>query len=181
MPNFTASVVIAHPAQVVWDYIIHPDNISNVLPGIVSVDAGKEPPYVRGDLWHGVSRSFGITDNWTGIFVRVDAPRVMEFRITESRFPPSTTTTDTLEEVADGTRYTCHVTGNPPFGGPVGRLVDAVMSRVAQRILARHQTQLPAHIDASVRERVDTQSYALAFDVDVVPNRNSTTSPSAMT
>ena len=89
MPNFTASVVIAHPARVVWDYIIHPDNISNVLPGIVSVDAGKEPPYVPGDLWHGVSRSFGITDNWTGIFVRVDAPRVMEFRIAETRWKGS--------------------------------------------------------------------------------------------
>jgi len=96
--NVTASVVIAHPAQVIWDYIIHPDNIANVLPGIVSVDAGKEPPYVPGDLWHGVSRSFGITTEWTGVFTRVDIPSVMEFRTTESRFP--ITTTDTLEEVA---------------------------------------------------------------------------------
>jgi carbon monoxide dehydrogenase subunit G len=39
MSNVTASVLIDHPAQVVWDYIIHPDNIANVLPGIVSVDA----------------------------------------------------------------------------------------------------------------------------------------------
>src|SRR5882757_167321 len=151
MPNVTASVVIAHPAQVIWDYIIHPDNIANVLPGIVSVDAGKEPPYVPGDLWHGVSRSFGITTEWTGVFTRVDIPRVMEFRTTESRFP--ITTTDTLEEVAGGTRYTCHVTGDPPFGGPVGRLIDAVMSRVSQRMLAKHLAQLPAHIDATVREK----------------------------
>lgn len=151
MPNVTASVVIAHPAQVVWDYIIHPDNIGNVLPGIVSVDAGKEPPYVPGDLWHGVSRSFGITNAWTGVFTRVDIPNLMEFRTTESRFP--LTTTDTLEEVAGGTRYTCHVTGDPPFGGPVGRLVDAVMSGVSQRILAKHLAQLPAYVDASVREK----------------------------
>jgi uncharacterized protein YndB with AHSA1/START domain len=151
MPNVTASVVIAHPVQVVWDYIIHPDNISNVLPGIVSVDAGKEPPYAPGDLWHGVSRSFGITNEWTGVFTRVDNPNVMEFRTTESRFP--ITTTDTLEEVAGGTRYTCHVTGEAVFGGPVGRLVDAVMSRVSQRMLAKHLAQLPAHIDASVREK----------------------------
>jgi len=150
MPNVTASVVIAHPAQVVWDYLIHPDNISNVLPGIVSVDADKEPPYVPGDLWHGVSRSFGVTNEWKGAFTRVDTPNVMEFRTTESRFP--ITTTDTLEAVADGTLYTCHVTGDPPFGGPVGRLVDAVMSRLSRRMLAKHLAQLPAHIDAAVRE-----------------------------
>lgn len=146
MPNVTASVVIAHPAQVVWDYIIHPNNIANVLPGIVSVDAGKEPPYVPGDVWHGVSRSFGMTNRWTGVFTRVDVPRVMEFRTIESRLP--ITTTDTLEEVADGTRYTCHVTGEPAFGGPIGRLVDAVMSRAMRRPLTRQLAGLPAHIDA---------------------------------
>lgn len=151
MPNFKASVIIAHPPQVVWDYIIHPDNISTVLPGIVSVDAGKEPPYGPGDLWRVVSRSFGLTNAWTGAFTRVEIPNVMEFRITESKFPM--TTIDTLEAITGGTRYTCHVTGDPPFGGPIGRLVHAVMSRVAQRILARHQAHLPAHIDASVREK----------------------------
>jgi hypothetical protein len=85
------------------------------------------------------------------VFTRVDIPNVMEFQTTESRFP--ITTTDTLEEVAGGTRYTCHVTGDPPFGGPVGRLIDAVMSRVSQRMLAKHLAPLPAHIDATVREK----------------------------
>lgn len=149
MPNITASVVIAHAPQVVWDYIIHPDNIGNVLPGIVSVDAGKEPPYAPGDLWHGVSRSLGITDTWTGVFVRVEAPRVMEFRITKSRFP--STTTDTLEEVPGGTRYTYRITGEPALGGSLGRMLDAVLSRVLQRVLAKHQAKLPAHIDAWAR------------------------------
>ena len=146
MPNVTASVVVAHPTQVVWDYIIHPDNIGNVLPGIVSVDAGKEPPYAPGDVWHGVSKSFGLTNRWTGVFTRVDEPRVMEFRTTESRFP--ITTTDTLDEVAGGTRYTCRVTGEPAFGGPLGQVLDAAMSRLMQRSLAKHLAGLPAHIDA---------------------------------
>jgi hypothetical protein len=144
-------VIFAHPAQVVWDYIIHPDNICNVLPGIISVDAGKEPPYAPGDLWHGVSRSLGVTDRWTGVFIRVDAPRLMEFRITESRFP--STTTDTLEEVSGGTRYTCRITGEPALGGRVGRLIDAVVSKAIQRALARHQAKLPAHIDAWVLQK----------------------------
>ena|SRR5690348_7498469 len=151
MPNFKASVVIGHPAQVVWDYIIHPDHIANVLPGIVSVDAGKEPPYAPGDVWRGVSRTFGVTDRWTGVFVRADVPRVMEFRVDDSRFP--STTTDTLEDVPGGTRYTCHITGDPPFGGPIGRLADTVLSKVAQRMLARHQARLPAHIDAYVSNK----------------------------
>lgn len=151
MPNVTASIVIAHQAQLVWDYIIHPDNLSNVLPGIVSVDAGKEPPYAPGDLWHGVSRSFGITNEWTGVFTKVDAPKVMEFRITESRFP--VTTIDTLDEGPGGTCYTCHVTGEPALGGPIGRLFDAVMSRAMKRALAKHQAKLPAHIDAWVSSR----------------------------
>ena len=155
MPNATASVVVAHPAQLVWDYISHPDNLSNVLPGIVSVDTGgKEPPYVPGDLWHGVSRSFGITNEWTGIFTRVDAPKVMEFRLTESKVPAATT--DTLEQVAGGTRYTCHVTGDPSLGGPLGRLVDALVSRVIQRALAKHLAHLPAHIDAWVLQNSKT-------------------------
>jgi hypothetical protein len=128
MPNVTSSVVISHLPQVVWDYIVHPDHIGNVLPGIVSVDACKEPPYSPGDVWHGVSRSLGITDKWTGVFIRADAPKVMEFRLTESRFP--TTTTDTLED------------------GPIGRMVDGALSRVIQRALAKHQSKLPAHIDA---------------------------------
>lgn len=151
MPNFKASVIVNHPAQVVWDYIIHPANLSNVLPGIVSVDAGKEPPYAPGDLWHGVSRSFGIVDRWTGVFTRIEVPRTMVFRITDSRFPM--TTTDTLEGVEGGTRYTCHVTGDSPFGRLVGRLADAVLSKVAQRMLVRHQAHLPAHIDAAVRTK----------------------------
>jgi hypothetical protein len=164
---------------VVWDYTIHPGNISNVLPGIVSVDAGKEPPYVPGDLWHGVSRSFGITDNWTGIFVRADAPRVMEFRITESRFP--STTTDTLEEVAGGTRYACHVTGDPPFRGPVGRLLEQSCLESLSGYWHDTKHSFPRISTHPCGRRVDTQSYAFAFDIDVVPNRNSTTSPSAMT
>lgn len=148
MPNVSSSVVIAHPPQVVWDYIIHPDNIGSVLPGILSVDAGKEPPYAPGDVWHGVSRTLGITDKWTGVFMRADAPKVMEFRITESRFP--STTTDTLEEVPGGTRYTCQITGEAALRGPIGQMVDGALSRVIQRVLAKHQSKLPAHIDAWV-------------------------------
>jgi uncharacterized protein YndB with AHSA1/START domain len=145
MPNVTASVVIAHPAQLVWDYIIHPDNLSNVLPGIVSVDAGKEPPYAPGDLWHGVSRSFGITNKWTGVFTTVDAPHLMEFRITESKSP--VTTIDTLDKVPGGTRYTFHIAGEPALGGPIGRLIDALVSKAMKRALEKHQAKLPAHID----------------------------------
>lgn len=151
MPSATTSVVIAHPAQLVWDYIIHPDHLPNVLPGTVSVDAGKEPPYVPGDVWHGVSRSFGIANRWTGVFTRVDAPRLMEFRSTESKFP--VTTIDTLEDVPGGTRYTCHLNGKPAVGGPVGRLLDAVMSRAIQRAMSKHQAKLPAHIDAWALEK----------------------------
>ncbi|QLL06433.1 SRPBCC family protein [Mycobacterium vicinigordonae] len=151
MPQVTASVVIPHPAQVVWDYIIDPDHLSIILPGIVSVDAGKEPPYGPGDVWHGVSRSFGITNKWTGVFTRVDIPHVMEMEITESRFPFATI--DTLEEVASGTRYTFRVTGDPALGGPLGRLVDAVMSMAFKRTLVKHLARLPAHIDAWVSEK----------------------------
>ncbi len=151
MPNVIASVVIPHPAQVVWDYIIRPDNLSIILPGIVSVDAGKEPPYVPGDVWRGVSRSLGITNRWTGVFTRVDIPKVMEMQITESRFPFATI--DTLEEVAGGTRYTFRVTGEPAFGGPLGRLVDAVTSMAFKRALVKHLARLPAHIDAWALEK----------------------------
>jgi len=146
MPDVTSSVVIAHPPQVVWDYVIDPDHLPNLLPGTISVDAGKEPPYVPGDVWHGVSRSFGITNQWTGVFTKVDAPRMMEFQLTESRFP--VTTIDTLDEVPGGTRYTCHITGEPALGGPVGRLVDALMSGVIRRAMTKHHTKLPAHVDA---------------------------------
>ncbi|MEZ0354167.1 SRPBCC family protein [Mycobacterium sp. pR1184] len=146
MPNVTASVVIAHPAEVVWEYIIHPDHLHNVLPGIVSVDAGKDPPYVPGDVWHGVSRSFGITNRWTGVFERVDAPTMMEFRLTDSRFP--VTTIDTLDEIAGGTRYTCRVIGEPSLGGPLGRFFDAVVSRAIKRSMTKQQAKLPAHVDA---------------------------------
>ncbi|MGA5465654.1 SRPBCC family protein [Mycobacterium sp. NPDC050041] len=145
MAHGTASVVIAHPAQVVWDYIVDPDYTSNVLPGIVAVRAEKRPPYVPGDVWHGTARMFGITYEWTGVFTRFEPPRVMEFRSTKSRFP--FVTIDTLEEVPGGTRYTCQATGEPAFGGPVGRLLDAAMSTAYQRVLARHLARLPAHVD----------------------------------
>jgi hypothetical protein len=146
MAHGTASVVIGHPAQVVWDYIIDPSNTSNVLPGLLETRADKEPPYVPGDLWHGKARMFGITYEWTGVFTRVEMHKVMEFRSVQSRFP--FVTTDTLEAVAGGTRYTCQAKGEPAFGGPMGRLVDAVMSMAYQRVLARHLERLPAHVDA---------------------------------
>ncbi|WP_073876289.1 SRPBCC family protein [Mycobacterium paraffinicum] len=151
MPKVTASVVIAQPPQTVWDYIIRPDNLSIILPGIVSVDAGKEPPYAPGDVWHGVSRSFGITNRWTGVFTRVDMPEVMEMEITESKFPFATI--DTLEEVPEGTRYTFRVVGEPAIRGPLGRLLDAVMSAAFKRALVKSLAQLPAQIDAAVREK----------------------------
>lgn len=87
----------------------------------------------------------------TGVFTRVDAPKVMEFRLTESRFPAATT--DTLEEVAGGTRYTCHVSGDPAFGGRLGRLVDVLVSKAPQRALAKHLARLPAHIDSWTLEK----------------------------
>lgn len=146
MVNATASVVVAHRPQVVWDYIIDPDHASNVLPGLLTTHADKRPPYVPGDLWHGTARFFGITYDWTGIFTHVEIHKVMEFRSTESRFPFATT--DTLEAVAGGTRYTAHATGDPAFGGPIGRFVDAVTSKAYRRVLARHLAHLPAHIDA---------------------------------
>jgi uncharacterized protein YndB with AHSA1/START domain len=151
MPNVIASVVIKHPPQVVWDYIVNPDNLSIILPGIVSVDAGKDPRYVPGDVWHGVSRSFGITNRWTGVFTRVDTPKVMEMEITESRFPFATI--DTLEEVAGGTRYRFRVTGKPALRGPVGRLLDALTSKIFQHALTKSLAELPTHIDASVQAK----------------------------
>jgi len=125
----------------------HGDGISRDL---TPAARGVGPHHSPGDVWHGVSRSFGVTTAWTGVFTRVDVPTVMEFRTTQSRFPM--TTTDTLDEVDGGTRYTCRVTGDPLLGGPVGRLLDAVLSWVGQRILAKHQAQLPGHIDAAVRD-----------------------------
>lgn len=132
----------------VWDYIINPDHLHSVLPGIVSVDAGGQPPYVPGDVWHGVSKSFGITNRWTGVFEEVNAPTMMKFRITESRFP--VTTIDTLDEVNGGTRYTCHVTGEPVLGGPAAQVLDALVSKAIKRLMTKQQAKLPAHIDAWV-------------------------------
>ncbi len=106
----TASVFITHPVHVVWDYIINPDNISHVLPGLLATYADKEPPYqAGGDRWYGKARLFGITYDWVGVFTRVVLPRRMEFESTQSRFPFATC--DILEEVPGGTRYTCQVTG----------------------------------------------------------------------
>ena len=150
MVNATASVDIAHPAKVVWDYIIDPDHASNVLPGLLATYADKRPPYVPGDLWHDKARFFGITYQWTGVFTRVETHKVMEFRSTESRFPFATT--DTLDEIAGGTRYTAEATGEPAFGGRVGRLIDAVVSEAYKRVLARHLAHLPAHIDSWVAQ-----------------------------
>lgn len=145
MVNATASVDIAHPAHVVWDYIIDPDNASNVLPGLLETRADKRPPYEPGDLWHGTAKFFGITYEWTGVFTRVETHKLMEFRSTESRFPFATT--DTLEKVPGGTRYIAHATGDPAFGGPIGRLIDGIISTAYKRVLAKHLSVLPAHID----------------------------------
>jgi uncharacterized protein YndB with AHSA1/START domain len=146
MVNATAFVDIAHPPQVVWDYIIDPDHASTVLPGLIATHADKRPPYVPGDLWHGTARFLGLTYHWTGVFTRVEIHKVMEFQSTESRFPFATT--DTLEEIAGGTRYTAEASGDPFFSGPVGRAIDAVVSKIHQRVLARHLARLPAHVDA---------------------------------
>ncbi|KDE96786.1 hypothetical protein Y900_029555 [Mycolicibacterium aromaticivorans JS19b1 = JCM 16368] len=142
----TASVFITHPVHVVWDYIINPDNISHVLPGLLATYADKEPPYQAGDRWYGKARLFGITYDWVGVFTRVVLPRRMEFESTQSRFPFATC--DILEEVPGGTRYTCQVTGEALFGGTLGRVVDALASKAYQRMLSRHRERLPEHVDA---------------------------------
>ncbi|OJZ72560.1 hypothetical protein BRW65_15990 [Mycobacterium paraffinicum] len=78
-------------------------------------------------------------------------PEVMEMEITESKFPFATI--DTLEEVPEGTRYTFRVVGEPAIRGPLGRLLDAVMSAAFKRALVKSLAQLPAQIDAAVREK----------------------------
>jgi hypothetical protein len=106
-----------------------------------------------------VSRSLGITDKWTGVFVRVHAPEVME--ISRRRVKGPSTTIDTLEEVPGGTRYTCRITGEPAFGGPVGRADDAVLSRLLQRVLANIKS--PALESDYIRYRACRFSRRLSF------------------
>lgn len=105
MASASASVVIAHSADVVWQYITDPDNTSHVLPGTLSTHADKRPPYEVGDRWYGRAKFFGMTYEWIGVFTRVEVDRLMEFRSVESRFP--FITTDTLDAVPR--RYALHL------------------------------------------------------------------------
>ena len=146
MASASASVVIAHSADVVWQYITDPDHTSHVLPGTLSTHADKRPPYEVGDRWYGRARFFGMTYEWIGVFTRVEVDRLMEFRSVESRFP--FITTDTLDAVPGGTRYTCRAVGEPMVRGRAGRLLDVGMSKVYQHVLRRHLSKLPGHIDA---------------------------------
>ncbi len=77
---------------------------------------------------------------------RHQVDRLMEFRSVESRFP--FITTDTLDAVPGGTRYTCRAVGEPMVRGRAGRLLDIGMSKVYQHVLRRHLSKLPGHIDA---------------------------------
>lgn len=142
----TASIVVGHPPELVWTYITDPDHTAHVLPGTLTTRAEKAPPYGVGDLWDGRARFFGMTYDWTGVFTQVETNRLMQFRSTESRFP--FITTDTLDEVDGGTRYTCRAVGKPLVGGRAGRLLDVAMAKAYQRVLQRHLMELPGHIDA---------------------------------
>lgn len=146
MPDVTSSIVISHPVTIVWDYISRPENLYTIIPGVVSATSAKQPPYELGDLWHGVNRTFGITDEWTGTFTHLDPPNGMEFKLTEARVP--VTTRDTLEAVSGGTRYTLRIYGDPPFGGALGRLADALNSALFQWLLNRNFAKLPSCVDA---------------------------------
>ena len=101
--------------------------------------------------------SFGISNKWTGVFTKVDAPKVLEFRI---RSPGSRHHHRHLGGVPGGTRYTCNVTGEPTQGASIGRLIDAMLSRAMKRTMTKRRAKLPAHVDAWARSTRSTDKIA---------------------
>ncbi|MFF0709499.1 hypothetical protein [Gordonia sputi] len=53
-----------------------------------------------------------------------------------------------LVTVSGGTRYTLRIYGDPPFGGALGRLADALNSALFQWLLNRNFAKLPSCVDA---------------------------------
>ncbi|MEE3851046.1 SRPBCC family protein [Gordonia sp. LSe1-13] len=151
MPESSATVTLAHPADVVWEYNSTPEHIAIITPGTIEARSLSDGPLAVGSQWEGKTRLLGRTVEWHGEFTRVDAGKATEFHSTRSPFD-FTIWTD-LEETPDGCVFTYRIESESGLGGVFGKMADAIVNRTYQRSLSASVESLPDLIDDWVANR----------------------------
>lgn len=141
MLEASASVLIKHPLETVWEYTTTPENIAAYLPGVVEMTPLSDNPVSVGAQWKGKNNILGRNFGWRGEFTRVDTYKDTEFQTIEAAFP--FTTHSSLEETSDGVRMSYHVESPSGFGGLFGKMADPIVMRIYQRSLKASIESIP--------------------------------------
>ncbi len=151
MPEASATVIIKHPVDTVWEYCSDPEHVAIYSPGTLELRSLTDGPLAVGTQWEGKTRVLGRTMEWRGEFTRVDADKASEFHSTKSPFDFTTRTE--FEQTSDGTEFTYRIESETGLGGVFGKMADAIVTRAYQRSLTAGVENLPDLVDDWVANR----------------------------
>lgn len=144
MLEASASALIKHPIETVWEYTTVPEHMAAYLPVTVEITPLSDEPLAVGAQWSGKTVILGRTMEWRGEYTRVDTYKETEFQTIEASFP--FTTHSQLEETSDGVQMHFQVFSSG-FGGVFGKMADPIVLRIYQRSLSASFESLPDLVD----------------------------------
>jgi uncharacterized membrane protein len=132
VPVVQESVVISSPPEVVFDYLVRPENMSKWDSSIVSAEQVGSEPLQVGTRWRGTSSIVGRRVDWTSEVVDFQPGQRIVSRAVEGKL--QFTASYVLEPAAeDRTRLTLRLEAASGLGGTFGRFADPLVQKAQTR------------------------------------------------
>jgi carbon monoxide dehydrogenase subunit G len=131
MPVVEENVVVARPAEEVFDFVIRPENLPVWDSSILRAEQEGVDPYGMGTRTRGTSKIMGRNFDWVSEVTEFDRPRRVVNRSVEGSV--DFTITESVEPEGDGCRLTYRIDAASGLGGVFGRLADGFVTRSQAR------------------------------------------------
>lgn len=131
MPVVEESVIIARPAQEVFDFLAKYENIPVYDSAVTSAEQVGEGPVAAGTRGRGTTKIMGRSFDWTTEVTEFDPPRRLVSRSVDGKL--DFTVALSLEPADGGTRLTQRVEAGSGLGGVFGKLADSLVERAYGR------------------------------------------------
>lgn len=144
MHEFTKTIDIDRPPQVVWPYLVEADKIQ-MLANLEAIEQVPEGPVQKGTRWQQTLRLFGKRLETSDEAIEVEEARRLVVRSLDSPFPY--TFGYRLDETDAGTNVVLDVEMGET-GGFFGRLAEPVVARFIEREFVGQLERLKALTEA---------------------------------
>ncbi len=133
MPSIEASIQIARPPQVVFDFLVEAENLPVWDVSVVKAEDVGDGPAELGTRTRGASKIMGRQFEWTTEVTQFDPPSRVTYTSVDGqvRFAASYV----LEAAGAGTQLKARIDAESGLGGVFGRLADPFIANVQARTM----------------------------------------------